>query len=156
MPGGVLTHSDDPRILPVGRFLRQTKINEFPQLFNVLVGEMSLVGPRPQAEDNFLIYSNEVRSEIVKARPGVTGIAQVLLRNEGNILPNSVDEADRLYRQVIMPYKGQLELWYVRNANLWIDLLLIALTVVLVVLPNFSIPKRLIGDIPEPPRGLAV
>ena len=156
MPGGVLTHAGDPRILPVGGFLRQTKINEFPQLFNVLVGDMSLVGPRPQADDNFRIYSEEVRSEIVRARPGVTGIAQVLLRNEGRMLPNSVEEADRLYRHVIMPYKGLLEVWYVRHANMWLDLVLIALTGVLVVFPNFPIPKAMVGALPEPPRELAI
>ena len=86
MPGGMLTQKDDPRILPFGRFLRKTKINEVPQLFNILIDQMSFVSPRPQARKYYELYSPEVREAIDKFRPGLTGLASLIFRNESEVL----------------------------------------------------------------------
>ncbi len=77
LPGGVLTQKNDPRILPMGKFLRKTKINELPQLANIFIGQMSVVGPRPQARQHYELYSDAVKREIDKIPPGLSGIASI-------------------------------------------------------------------------------
>jgi hypothetical protein len=97
LPGGVLTQKNDPRILPMGRFLRKTKINELPQLANILIGQMSVVGPRPQARRHYELYSLPVRAEIDKVPPGLTGIGSVVFRDEEAILDEVPATRDRFH-----------------------------------------------------------
>jgi len=94
---------DDPRILPFGKFLRKTKINELPQLINILKGDMSLIGPRPQTRRCFLAFPNEAQLAILKVKPGLSGIGSIVFRDEESLLD---DKRDRLsfYDYVIGPY----------------------------------------------------
>lgn len=145
---GTLTVGDDPRILPLGKYLRKWKINELPQLFNVFAGHMSIVGPRPQSIRNFNAFSSDVQDYISRERPGLTGIGSLFFRNEEDILAASEDP-DQLYDNLIMPYKGNLELWYVDNQSIFLYFKLIWLTFYTVV---FSKNLDLFLSIPNLPK----
>jgi lipopolysaccharide/colanic/teichoic acid biosynthesis glycosyltransferase len=122
------TASNDPRITVLGKALRKTKLDEFPQLWNVLKGEMSLVGPRPNVERETVLYTQEEK-RLLSVRPGITDLASIVFSDEGEILRGSADP-DLRYNQVIRPWKSRLGLLYVRNVGkLGLDLTLIALTV---------------------------
>jgi lipopolysaccharide/colanic/teichoic acid biosynthesis glycosyltransferase len=149
MGTGLLTVKDDPRILPVGRFLRKTKLNELPQLWNVLIGDMSIVGPRPQAEPHFRLYSQEVQRELAKVRPGLSGIGSIVFRDEENILAGAGKGAQEAYAKDIADYKGRLEVWYVHNRSFWIDLLLIFLTIWVVLQPAGNPYRRFLPGLPQ-------
>jgi lipopolysaccharide/colanic/teichoic acid biosynthesis glycosyltransferase len=149
LPGGVLTAKNDPRILPVGRILRATKINEIPQLWNVLRGDMSLIGPRPQAQAHFEVFPERVRREIIKVRPGLSGIGSVVFHDEESILSMCADQKD-FYANHIAPYKGELEVWYVQHRSAAIDLLLILSTMQVVLFPGTACCLRLWKDLPKP------
>ena len=114
---GELTVKNDPRVLPFGRFLRKTKINELPQLFNILIGHISLVGPRPMVPNTFLKYSPEAQSELKKVRPGLTGIGSIIFRDEEKFLEGKTDPR-KFYDEEIIPFKNELELWYVKNESI--------------------------------------
>jgi len=129
--GGTLTVANDPRITRVGRFLRRTKLDEFPQLLNVLYGDMSLVGPRPEHPNYVRTYTEEQR-RVLSVRPGITGIASVRYRNESDLLCG--EDAEAIYRSVIMPDKLRLELEYLEHRDFWSDASLILTT--LAVLPG--------------------
>lgn len=118
--GGSSTPDDDPRITPIGRFLRRYKLDELPQLVNVLKGEMSLVGPRPQVQWAVDLYSPEERL-VLSVPPGITDYASVHFPNEGEILRGSADP-DRDYMEKIHPQKMRLSMEYVRNRSLLVDL----------------------------------
>ncbi len=120
--------ANDPRITAVGRFIRKTKLDEFPQLWNVLKGEMSLVGPRPNVVRETVLYTAEEK-KLLNVAPGITDLASIVFADEGEILRGSPDP-DLRYNQVIRPWKSRLGLLYVRNAgSVALDLLLIWLTV---------------------------
>jgi lipopolysaccharide/colanic/teichoic acid biosynthesis glycosyltransferase len=149
MASGLLTVRDDPRVLPFGRFLRRTKLNEVPQLWNVLVGEMSVIGPRPQAPPHFVLYSEVVRMELTKVRPGLSGMGSIVFRDEESLL-NSGGVADReVYETEIASYKGELELWYVTHRSVGIDLALILLTVWSIFRPKSRLYRRIFLDLPR-------
>jgi lipopolysaccharide/colanic/teichoic acid biosynthesis glycosyltransferase len=116
--GPPLTHRDDPRITPVGRFLRKTKFDEFPQVVNVLKGEMSIIGPRPEAPEYVRHYSPEQR-EVLRMRPGLTSLAQVAYRDEEDLLPEQNTEA--YYVREVLPRKLALDLHYVRTWTILLD-----------------------------------
>ncbi len=121
------TAGDDPRITAVGRFIRRFKLDELPQLWNVLMGEMSLVGPRPNVERETALYTADER-ELLSVAPGITDLASIVFSDEGEILRGSPDP-DLRYNQVIRPWKSRLGLLYVRRRpSLVLDLRLIALT----------------------------
>ena len=151
---GTLTLKDDPRVLPVGRVLRRAKINELPQLLNVLAGDMSFIGPRPQAPANFDCFPDELKAALVSVRPGLSGIGSIVFRDEEGILERAADKA-AFYSQVIAPYKGALELWYIRNRRPSTHLLLMALTAWVVLFPDSRLHRRLLPDLPAPPPELA-
>ena len=109
---GSITVKNDWRVTPMGGWLRKTKINELPQIVNVFLGDMSLVGPRPQMESDFLKYSPEVQSKINNVQPGVTGIASIVFRDEEKYYANITEDPHVFCKRVISPYKGALELWY--------------------------------------------
>ena len=105
---GTVTLKDDPRVLPFGKILRKTKINELPQLFNVLTGDMSVIGPRPQTQRCFDAFPIECQNEIITVAPGLSGLGSIFFRNEELMLDNA-NSADEFYNKIIMPYKGELE-----------------------------------------------
>jgi lipopolysaccharide/colanic/teichoic acid biosynthesis glycosyltransferase len=125
--GGSSTPEDDPRITRVGRFLRRTKLVELPQLLNVLAGEMSRVGPRPQSQGAVDRYSPEERL-VLQVRPGITDPASLRFSNEGELLKGSVDP-DRDYFEKIHPEKMRLSLEYVRQPSINRDLSIIGKTI---------------------------
>jgi lipopolysaccharide/colanic/teichoic acid biosynthesis glycosyltransferase len=124
--GGPSSASDDPRITRVGGFLRRYKLDELPQLLNVLNGEMSLVGPRPEVMDEVLLYSEEEK-HLLDVRPGITDWASIRFRSEGEILRGSRDP-HATYREKIRPEKIRLGLEYVQNNSLLIDFKIILQT----------------------------
>jgi lipopolysaccharide/colanic/teichoic acid biosynthesis glycosyltransferase len=142
---GVLTVKNDPRILPFGRFLRKTELNEMLQLWNVLRGEMSIIGPRPQAQKHFDLYPEHVKKEIIKVKPGLSGIGSIVFRDEENIMDKSRKPYDVCYAEDIAPYKGELELWYIKNQSFWLDVKLIFLTVLKVLFPQSNLHRRILN-----------
>ncbi|MFC3712440.1 sugar transferase [Sphingoaurantiacus capsulatus] len=153
MTTGTVTVRGDPRILPVGRFLRSTKINELPQLLNVLRGDMSLIGPRPLTAQTFGAYSPETQAVVTQVRPGLSGIGSVIFRGEEDILADA-NSSVAFYNEMIAPYKGALERWYVAHSNLYTYFALIFATVGVVVLPKSQLGWRLFPDLPVPPDQL--
>tara|TARA_B100001250_G_scaffold149451_1_gene128051 strand:+ start:49616 stop:50287 length:672 start_codon:yes stop_codon:yes gene_type:complete len=148
---GIYTAEGDPRILPFGRFLRKAKINEMPQIFNIFLGSMSFVGPRPLIFDTYDFYNNDVKSSISKLRPGASGIGSIIFRNESEILKKSDVTISEFYRKNIAPYKGQLEVWYEKNISFFTDIKIIFLTVWVVVFPKSNLLFSLFNNLPEKP-----
>ena len=150
MAGGLHTTRGDPRILPFGGFLRTAKINELPQIFNILLGDMSIVGPRPLVDETFASYPAEVKERICSVRPGLTGIGSVMFRDEERILTESQLSPEECYTKVIAPYKGELELWYLDHFGLWTDVKLIFLTAWVIVFPKSRLMEKMFKDLPKP------
>lgn len=149
---GSITLKNDPRVTPMGGFLRKTKINELPQIFNILLGDISLVGPRPLVDKTFNAYSEEVRKVIYKVKPGLTGIGSIVFRDEESLISNSDLEPHAYYEKVIAPYKGELEMWYQKNASLWTDIKIIFLTAWVVMFSNSELPYRMFESLPTKPN----
>src|SRR3990170_1646150 len=124
--GGSSTADDDPRITKIGKFIRKYKLDELPQLINVLKGEMSFVGPRPQVQWAVELY-NEEEKILLSVRPGITDYASLKFKNEAEILKGS-SNPDKDYLEKIAPEKTRLGLEYVRNSSLWLDVKLIFIT----------------------------
>ena len=124
--GGPSTADDDPRITKIGRFLRKYKLDEWPQLIHVLKGEMSLVGPRPEVQQEVALYTEEEKV-LLNVSPGMTDYASIQFHNEGEILRGSPDP-HKAYREKIRPDKVKLGLEYVHNHSLWIDFKVIVQT----------------------------
>lgn len=148
---GTVTLHNDPRILPLGGLLRKTKINELPQLINILRGDMSIVGPRPQTQRCFEAFPEKSQEEIVKVRPGLSGVGSIVFRNEEELM-DAHESPDKFYDEIIMPYKGSLEQWYVLNQDLWTYFSFICLTVWVVLKPNSSLVWKIFKDLPDPPN----
>ena len=153
MPGGVLTQKNDPRILPMGKFLRKTKINELPQLINIFIGQMSVIGPRPQAKRHYDLYSPEVKAAIDTIPPGLSGIGSIVFRDEEDML-NAVEDRDEFHDKIIAPYKGELEIWFTRHRNVINYFKLIFLTVLAVLKPSSNKWKTSFKDLPPVPDEL--
>lgn len=152
---GTVTLKDDPRVLPVGKFLRKSKINELPQLFNILNGTMSVIGPRPQTLRCFEAFPKSSQEAIKRVRPGLSGIGSIVFRDEEELMHANADP-DRLYDDVIMPFKGEVEEWYVENQSLENYFKLIVLTAWVVVFPRLAIVWRVFPDLPYPKSNLAL
>lgn len=152
LPGGDITVRGDPRVLPLGGFLRKTKINELPQLINVLLGDMSLIGYRPLTPRVAAMFPDEHWQAIAHLRPGLSGIGSIVFRDEERILDEATDR-EAVYREVIAPYKAQLERWYAVHAGLWTDLKLMVLTLAAVAKPDLDIARMLPG-LPRAPHAL--
>lgn len=150
---GTVTLFDDPRILPFGNILRKTKINELPQLLNVLRGDMSLIGPRPQTARCFQTFSHADQKTIMLLKPGLSGIGSIIFRNEDYLLKDK-SKPTEFYDSVIMPYKGKLEIWYYRNQTLYNYFALIFLTLITILLPNNLLVWKMLKDVPYPPESL--
>ena len=154
LPGGVLTQKNDPRILPMGKFLRKTKINELPQLVNILIGQMSVVGPRPQARRHYELYSDAVKREIDKVPPGLSGIASIVFRDEEAILDQVHGDRDHFHDTIIAPYKGELEVWWVRHRTLANYFKIIILTIIVLFAPHSRLYHKWFRDLPPVPKEL--
>lgn len=150
---GTVTVKNDPRVLPIGRFLRKAKINELPQLVNVLAGSMSVIGPRPQTQRCFDAFPKELQTVISSVRPGLSGVGSVAFRDEEAMM-HEAENANKFYDYEIMPYKGALEVWYARNRNLGTYFGLIGLTVWVVFTGNTSALYSLYKSLPHPPNTL--
>lgn len=147
---GTVTVKDDPRVLPLGRMLRKTKLNELPQLLNIINGDMSIVGPRPQTQRCFDAFPRASQEKIVQVRPGLSGIGSIVFRDEEDMMHAS-GEPERFYDEVIMPYKGRLEEWFVLNQGLRTYFMCIVVTLWVVLFPRSSLVWRVFPTLPEPP-----
>ena len=146
---GSITLQNDPRVTKIGSFLRKTKINELPQIINILKGDISLVGPRPLVDKTFRAYSDEVQSKIYNVKPGLTGIGSIIFRDEESIISAVKDEdPHEYYKLVIAPYKGQLEMWYQKNKSFYLDLQLIFMTAWVILFPNSRLYEKWFKDLP--------
>jgi len=154
MGTGSLTVRNDPRVTPVGKYLRATKVNELPQLLNVLTGQMSFVGPRPQMLVDFDVYPHEVREVITEVPPGITGIGSVVFRDEERLLSKPGVDAKAFYAEHIAPYKGELERWYIRRVSFWTDFRILVLTGWVILFPRSGAPWRVFRDLPSRPDWL--
>ena len=151
---GSLTVKNDPRVFKFGKFLRQTKINELPQVMNVLVGNMSIVGPRPLMEVDFSKFPNYIQDVIYNVRPGITGIGSIVFRDEEKILSNAKGDIHEFDKAHIAPYKGELELWYQKHLSLYTDFMLMFLTAWVIVFPNSQLAYQIFKDLPKRPQEL--
>lgn len=152
MGSGTITLKNDSRILPMGRFLRKTKINELPQLLNILFGDMSVVGPRPQTKRCFDVFPESSKRAIMTVRPGLSGVGSIVFRDEEELLHNHADPAV-FYDHVIAPYKGAIEEWYVAHQAVRTYVLVIMLTAWVVLFPNSrAVWRAFPGLPPEPPN----
>lgn len=149
MTGGDVTIGNDPRVLPAGKFLRKTKINELPQLLNIIKGDMSIVGPRPMTLKNFAYYSIDVQNKIKDLKPGLTGIGSIVFRDEETFLKRTTKDAITFYKEDIAPYKGELESWYSKKKSFLMDMVLIFVTIYVVLFPKSRILYRLYKDLPK-------
>lgn len=153
MKGGAITMRNDRRITPMGNFLRKTKINELPQLFNVLKGDMSFVGPRPvMKEQSFDYYPKDIQKVIYNVKPGITGIGSVVFRDEELLITRAKENGEDpllFYKQVIYPYKGELENWYQINQSFWVDFKILILTFWHIFFPSSEIIFSWFNSIPQ-------
>ncbi len=147
---GTVTMRGDPRVLPVGQFLRKTKINELPQLLNIFFGDMSVIGPRPLTAQTFDAYSDITQAIIKHVKPGLSGVGSIIFRGEEDIMHGANASVD-FYDNVIAPYKGALEEWFVSHKSLYIYFMAIFTTVWAVLFPKTKIAWTVFKGLPEPP-----
>jgi lipopolysaccharide/colanic/teichoic acid biosynthesis glycosyltransferase len=150
---GEITVRGDPRVLPFGQLLRKTKLNELPQLWNIFIGDMSVVGPRPMVLNTYAHYPEEARQKLNTIRPGLTGIGSIVFRDEERYLADR-DDPMKFYREHIIPYKSDLELWFVENNTLWSYIKIIFVTAWVVVFPSSNIVDKAFDGIPSLPDSL--
>ena len=147
---GSITLKNDPRVTKIGSFLRKTKINELPQIINILKGDISLVGPRPLVTKTFTAYNEDVQSKIYNVKPGLTGIGSIVFRDEESIISSVNDEEPHeFYKRVIAPYKGELEMWYQLNCSFLLDLQLIFMTAWVILVPTSKLYEKWFKDLPK-------
>lgn len=145
---GEHTMKNDPRVLPIGKFLRKSKINELPQIWDIFVGKMSWVGPRPTTPGHHALYP-EFYLEVMKNHvPGITGIGSIIFRDEETILSNAQNHED-CYAKEIVPYKAEVEKWYKEKRNLFMDIILMLITAWVVIFSESTILYKVYPDIPR-------
>ena len=154
MPGGFITTRKDPRITPMGGFLRKSKINELPQLINILTGDMSVVGPRPVMPQSFEAYPEDIQAVIYNVKPGLTGIGSIIFRDEEELITQVKERGGDVwdfYKNTIYPFKGRLEQWYQQHRSFLTDMKLIILTAWVIVSPNGQLMYKWFKDLPKRP-----
>ena len=150
LASGSITLSDDWRVTKPGKFLRKTKINELPQIINILKGDISLVGPRPLVTKTFSAYNEDVQSKIYNVKPGLTGIGSILFRDEESIISAVTDEDPHaFYKRIIAPFKGELEMWYQNHKSFMLDIKLIFLTAWVILVPTSNLYEKWFKDLPK-------
>jgi len=146
---GSLTLRNDSRVTPVGKYLRITKLNELPQIINVFLGNMSLVGPRPQLEVDFRKFPEYIQKEIYNVKPGISGISSIVFRDEEDLFSKSDLPPHEFYRLIIAPYKGELELWYQKRKSILLDFQIIFLTVWIIIFPKSNLAYKMFKTLPQ-------
>ena len=148
---GSLTLKNDPRVLPFGSFLRKTKINELPQIINIIKGDLSIVGPRPQMLVDFEKYSKNIQKKIYNVKPGLTGIGSIIFRDEESLisLASKNENPHNYYKRVINPYKGEVAIWYQKHRSMYFDFQLIFITAWVVLFPKSKIYEKWFKDLPK-------
>jgi len=146
MGTGEITLRNDPRVTRFGKFLRMSKLNEIPQVFNVFSGQMSIVGPRPLMPVSFSQYPEAVREVIYNSKPGMTGIGSLIFRDEEKLVSDAEDP--KAMYALIYAHKGALELWYQRHASLYTDAMIIFLTAWTILFPNNRLVYSVFRDLP--------
>lgn len=152
MKGGYLTTLKDPRLTLMGGFLRKSKINELPQLINILKGEMSFVGARPVMEISFKAYPSEIQEIIYNVKPGLTGLGSLIFRNEEALITTVKErglDPIKFYQNEIYPFKGDLEKYYQDNYGFLTDLKIFIGTILVVLTSNDEIPYLLFPNAPK-------
>ncbi|MDC3267177.1 sugar transferase [Gammaproteobacteria bacterium] len=152
---GEITINNDPRVLPLGTFLRKSKINELPQLWNIFVGDMSVVGPRPMVPNTYANYPAAAQEILNTVRPGLTGIGSIVFRDEERLLDGRADPIG-FYNENITPFKSELEVWFVQNNSFWLYIKAIFVTAWVVVFPASKIADRAFRGIPGLPESLQI
>lgn len=150
---GTVTMKGDSRVLPVGRVLRKTKVNELPQLINIFLGHMSLVGPRPLTNQTFAAYPEAIQLVIQEVKPGLSGIGSIIFRAEEEIMQGNSATLE-FYEETIAPYKGTLEKWFVENKSIYLYFLAIIVTVWVVFIPRSQVAWKVFKGLPAPPHTL--
>ena len=145
---GGFTDINDPRLLVLGSFLRKTKIDELPQLFNVLCGEMSLVGFRPIVKQSFVRAMEIGDKETYSVLPGMTGPASIILRNEDEII-EGVEDKKKYYDDCVLPVKVSLDHWWANNRNVYNYFLVLLLTGLALIMPLNTLPLKLLKGLPK-------
>jgi lipopolysaccharide/colanic/teichoic acid biosynthesis glycosyltransferase len=148
MGTGDVTTRNDPRVTFMGKFLRMSKLNELPQLVNILKGDMSFVGPRPLMIAGFDRYSDEMKEKVYRARPGLTGIGSIVFRDEELIITQSSLPPHECYRQVILPYKGAVEVWYQQHFSFYTDFMILFLTAWQIAMPKSELVYKVFPSLP--------
>ena len=151
MGTGSITLRNDPRVLPFGKFLRKTKINELPQIINVLIGDMSIVGARPQMEVDFFRFKEKYQETIYNVKPGITGIGSIIFRDEEKLVSESKLPPAEFFAKYIDSYKCELELWYQKNIGFITDCKLMFITAWVIFFSESELPKKILKDLPERP-----
>ena len=154
MTGGLITLKRDPRLTQMGGFLRTSKINELPQLFNILRGDMSVVGPRPVMQKSFDGYPEDVQKVIYSVTPGLTGIGSVIFRDEEELITQVKENGGNtwdFYVNDIYPFKGRVEKWYQANQSFTTDIKIIILTAWVILLPQSNLVYEWFKDLPKRP-----
>lgn len=147
---GSITLKGDFRVTRIGKYLRSTKINELPQLYNILKGDISIVGPRPVLEQDWLLYPDNIRVNIYNVKPGLTGIGSIVFRDEESIVSNVKDEDPHVYfKRVIAPFKGELEMWYQKHRSFSLDFKLIFMTAWVILVPSSKLYEKWFKDLPK-------
>ena len=151
MGSGSLTLKNDPRVLPFGSFLRKSKINELPQILNIIIGDLAIVGPRPQMKIDFEKYSEDVQQKIYNVRPGLTGIGSIVFRDEESLISEAFERENPhdFYKRVIAPYKGELEMWYQLNRSVFLDCKLIFMTAWAIIKPETRLYEKWFSNLPK-------
>lgn len=144
---GEITLRNDPRVMPFGKLLRITKINELPQIINVFKGDMSIVGPRPLMEVSVRLYPEDIRNKIYNCKPGMTGIGSLIFRDEEKLISDAADP--KAMYATIYPYKGALEMWYQQNASFYTDFMIIFLTAWSIIFPKNQMVNKVFKDLPK-------
>ena len=152
MAGGIITVKNDPRVTFMGGFLRKSKINELPQLLNIIIGDMSVVGPRPVMQVSFESYPEDIQKVIYNVKPGLTGIGSIIFRDEEDLISNIKNDGGDIwdfYKNTIYPFKGEVEIWYQNNKSFFLDIKLIFITAWVIFSPNSKIYEKLFKDLPK-------
>ena len=152
MPGGIMTTKNDPRITYMGGFLRKSKINELPQLLNIILGDMTVVGPRPVMKVSFNAYPIKVKNVIYNVKPGLTGIGSIIFRDEEKLITeikNNEGDVWKFYKEKIYPFKGELEIWYQENKSFFIDMKIIFVTAWVILFPKSKIYHKIFKSLPR-------
>ena len=144
-----LTIRNDSRVTPVGKFLRRSKINELPQLINILNGDMSFIGPRPLMKSGFDRYSEEMKVRVYNVKPGLTGIASIIFRDEELIITKSKLSPHDCYEKIILPDKGVLEVWYQQHVSFFTDFMLLFLTAWYIIFPHSQLVYKVFPSLPK-------